>query len=86
MGLVTTDMPGWPCPVKAVLGVPCPGCALSTAVVPLVRGIWSYALRDHAFAPLFLLRIMTLERRIGIVAFLLLGVIVYWVLRLNRLS
>jgi hypothetical protein len=30
--------------------------------------------------------IMTLERRIGIVAFLLLGLIVYWALRLYRLS
>jgi len=91
-----------------VLGVPCPGCGLSVAVVLLLPVIWSDALRVHAFAPVLLLgivlmvvvvtllpddsyltavaRIAALERRTGIVAFLLLGLIVYWVLRLYRLS
>ena len=92
-----------------MLGVPCPGCGLSAAVVLLLPVIWSDALRVHAFAPVLLLgivlmvvvvvtllpddsyltavaRIAALERRTGIVAFLLLGLIVYWVLRLYRLS
>ena len=91
-----------------MLGVPCPGCGLSVAVVLLLPVIWSDALRVHAFAPVLLLgivlmvvvvtllpddsyltavaRIAALERRTGIVAFLLLGLIVYWVLRLYRLS
>jgi len=107
VGLVATGLPGWPCPIKAALGVPCPGCGLSAAVVLLLRGRWSYALRVHAFAPVFLLgimlmmmvsllpadlhrravaRIAALERRTGIVAFLLLGLVAYWVLRLRCLS
>ena len=95
-----------------MLGVPCPGCGLSAAVVLLLPVIWSDALRVHAFAPVLLLgivlmvvvvvvvvtllpddsyltavaRIAALERCTGIVAFLLLGLIVYWVLRLYRLS
>jgi len=103
VGLVATGLPGWLCPVKTFLGIPCPGCGLSTAVVYLLQGKWENALRSHAFAPLFLFgfvlaavvsalpgdtrrqavsRVARLERRTGIVAFLLLGLIAYWALRL----
>ncbi len=103
VGLVAIGLPGWPCPVKSFLGIPCPGCGLSTAVVYLLQGKWENALRSHAFAPLFLFgfvlaaaitalpgnthrqavsEIARLERRTGIVAFLLLGLVAYWVLRL----
>ena len=103
VGLVATGLPGWPCPVKTFLGILCPGCGLSTAVVYLLQGKWENALRSHAFAPLFLFGfvlaavvtalpgdthrqavsgVARLERRTGIVAFLLLGLVAYWVLRL----
>ncbi len=103
VGLVAIGLPGWPCPVKTFLGIPCPGCGLSTAVVYLLQGKWENALRSHAFAPLFLIgfvlaavvtmapgetrrqavsAIARLERRTGMVAFLLLGLVAYWVLRL----
>jgi len=103
VGLVATGLPGWPCPVKTFLGIPCPGCGLSTAVVYLLQGKWENALHSHAFAPFFLVgfmlaavvsalpgdthrqavgRIARFERRTGIVAFLLLGLVAYWVLRL----
>lgn len=52
--LVALGAGGWRCPVKAVLGIPCPGCGLSHAVVLLLRGEWGAALSTHAFAPVFL--------------------------------
>ena len=55
VGLVALGLPGWICPIKATLGVPCPGCGLSTAMVLLLRGEWRAALATHAFAPVFLL-------------------------------
>ena len=103
VGLVATGLPGWPCPVKTFLGILCPGCGLSTAVVYLLQGQWENALRSHAFAPLFFFGFVLaavvsalpgdthrqavsgvahFERRTGIVAFLLLGLVAYWTLRL----
>ena len=103
VGLVATGLPGWPCPIKAFLGIPCPGCGLSIAVVYLLHGQWENALHSHAFAPFFLFGfvlaavvsalpgdthrqavagVARLERRTGIVAFLLLGLVAYWALRL----
>ena len=54
IGLVATGLDGWQCPVKAALGIPCPGCGLSTAMVLLLRGEWRAALSTHAFAPVLL--------------------------------
>jgi hypothetical protein len=103
VGLTAAGLPGWPCPVKTFLGIPCPGCGLSSALVWLLRGEWDNALRAHIFAPVFLLgfvlmavvsmlpgglhrkvvgEIARLERRTGIMAFLLLGLMAYWGLRL----
>ncbi len=103
VGLVMLGLPGWPCPVKAFLGIPCPGCGLSSALVYLLQGQWANALHNHAFAPFFLIgfvlaavvsalpgdahrqavgEVARLERRTGMVAFLLLGLVAYWVLRL----
>lgn len=59
-GLVIANLPGWTCPIKAVLRVPCPGCGLSRAVAMLLVGEWRAALVTHAFAPLFLLSFVAL--------------------------
>jgi hypothetical protein len=103
VGLTYTGLPGWVCPIKAALGVPCPGCGLSTAVGLLLHGKWHAAFSAHAFAPIFLSGfiimavvavlpgrlhreavrwIAVIERRTGVMAFLLLGLLFYWGLRL----
>jgi hypothetical protein len=56
--LTALEMPGWSCPFKAVLGIPCPGCGLSTATGLLLHGNWSEAIHTHAFAPVFLIALL----------------------------
>lgn len=38
---------GWPCPVRAVTGVPCPGCGMTRAVRLLLAGDAPGATRMH---------------------------------------
>jgi hypothetical protein len=47
--LVYLGWPGWPCPVQAALGLPCPGCGLSRATAALLHGEWRAALTIHPF-------------------------------------
>jgi lysylphosphatidylglycerol synthetase-like protein (DUF2156 family) len=54
MTLVATGLPGWQCPMRYGLGVPCPGCGLSRAVKALVSGNVGQAIAIHAFAPISL--------------------------------
>jgi hypothetical protein len=44
----------WSCPIRAVTGVPCPGCGLTRATLELLRGDLTGSLQTHAFAPVFL--------------------------------
>ena len=43
----------WQCPVKPTLGVVCPGCGLTRAMVLFAQGHWKAAIDLHAFAPIF---------------------------------
>jgi hypothetical protein len=102
-GLVMLGLPGWQCPVRDVLGVPCPGCGLSRAMTALIQGDWQTSLIFHAFAPFFLIalalfacvlllpqpqsnwlirQVEFVERRTGVVAILLVGLVFYWLTRL----
>ena len=46
---------GWPCPMRAVLGIPCPGCGLSRATLLFLQGHWQASFSLHPFAPALLL-------------------------------
>ena len=102
-GLVSLGLPGWPCPFLHTVGLPCPGCGLSRAIIALVQGDWRTSLTLHAFAPLFILALVLVvwatilpqkqriwligqleivERRTGITAILLIGLVLYWLVRL----
>jgi hypothetical protein len=50
----------WPCPLKSLTGVPCPGCGLNRAMGLLLKGDWRESLKQHAFAPLILLGLVLL--------------------------
>lgn len=102
-GLVSLGLPGWQCPFLHVVGLPCPGCGLSRAVVVLLHGDWRSSLELHAFAPFIVLALTLIaaatilphrqrnwlagqleivERRTGITAILLIGLVLYWLIRL----
>jgi hypothetical protein len=55
VGLFALTGHGWQCPIRAALGIPCPGCGLTHATMLLFQGKWRDSLSEHAFAPFFLL-------------------------------
>jgi hypothetical protein len=104
--LALLHIPGWPCPIKTVLGIPCPGCGLSSAIALLLKGDFPAAFSTHAFAPVVLLlifaillvnvlpsparnRIVLISRQVeaktGFGVWGLVGLFLYWGLRLSRL-
>lgn len=55
--LMALGLPGWQCPIRYGLGVPCPGCGLSRAASALVHGDWHQALQLHLFVPVVIVAI-----------------------------
>ncbi|MGL6133267.1 MAG: DUF2752 domain-containing protein [Prochlorococcaceae cyanobacterium] len=45
-------LPGWPCPLRALTGIPCPTCFLTRATELALRGDLGGSLAQHAFGPL----------------------------------
>ncbi len=101
--LISVGLPGWQCPIHSTLGITCPGCGLSTAMVLLIEGDWQRAIHTHAFAPVFLfaiilmgivsilpgnlhrkavLQIAAIENYIAFAAYILFGIMIYWIFRL----
>jgi hypothetical protein len=60
-GAMVMGWPGWVCPLRYGLGVPCPGCGLSRAMLALLRGEWATSLNLHAFAPFFLMALILIS-------------------------
>jgi hypothetical protein len=54
-GLILLGLPSIPCPIREVLGLPCPGCGLSRGIAALIHGDWQTSIRYHLFAPVFLI-------------------------------
>lgn len=54
VALTAAGITAWQCPVRLTLGVICPGCGLTRAMVLLIQGHWQAALDLHVFAPIFL--------------------------------
>ena len=46
-------LPFWQCPIKSFVGLPGPGCGLSTAMIFLMHGDWKSAITMHVFSPVF---------------------------------
>ncbi len=44
-------LPGWPCPLRALTGIPCPTCFLTRATGAALRGDLPSSLQLHAFGP-----------------------------------
>jgi hypothetical protein len=103
VSLTALGLPAWQCPLKTTLGIACPGCGLTRAMVLLAEGKWLAAVQLHAFAPvglaigLLLLtglllpakwkyraaeRVAVFEKRSGIMLWLTLGLLIYWICRL----
>jgi len=60
VALTAMGITAWQCPVRSTLGVICPGCGLTRAMVLLIQGHWQASFHTHAFAPIFLIGVMVL--------------------------
>jgi hypothetical protein len=48
----SSDRWGWlGCPIRKLVGIPCPSCGMTRSLISLVRGDWLAALQYHAFGP-----------------------------------
>ena len=54
LAFTALGLTAWQCPLKSTLGVICPGCGLTRAMVLLIQGQWQAAVNLHAFAPIVL--------------------------------
>ncbi len=51
-------LPGWPCPLRALTGIPCPTCFLTRATAAALTGHLEQSVRLHAFGPLVALALI----------------------------
>ena len=88
-------MLGWPCPLRALTGIPCPTCFLTRATVAALRGNLSESIQLHAFGPLVAAgliywsfiairdkRFIPKQLRAWPLGLIAIGLFIYWVGRL----
>jgi hypothetical protein len=106
LALTAARITTWQCPLRSTLGIICPGCGLTRAMVLFIQGHWRASISLHLFAPIVLAigillaassalperlqqkmvaHVTDFERRTGITALLILGALIYWILRICHL-
>lgn len=88
-------LPGWPCPLRALTGIPCPTCFLTRATAAALTGQLQLSVRLHAFGPLVAAallvwsvaalrrgRLFPFRLSARIVVPLAVGLLGYWLVRL----
>ena len=89
------DLPGWPCPLRALTGIPCPTCFLTRATAAALTGQLEQSLRWHAFGPLVAAALLVwsvaairrhrpvpFRLRVSTVALVCFSLFAYWLVRL----
>jgi hypothetical protein len=88
-------LPGWPCPLRALTGIPCPTCFLTRATAAALTGQLEQSMRLHAFGPLVAAalliwsvaairhrRSVPFRLRASTVALVCFSLFAYWLMRL----
>lgn len=60
LGLSLAGVQAWSCPIRALTGMPCPGCGLTTGTIQLLRGDIAASLQTHMFAPISILVLLVM--------------------------
>lgn len=89
-------LPGWPCPLRALTGIPCPTCFLTRATAAALTGQLEQSVRLHAFGPLVAAallvwsvaairhrRLVPFQLRVSTVALVCFSLFAYWLVRLT---
>ena len=88
-------LPGWPCPLRALTGIPCPTCFLTRATAAALTGQLEQSVRLHAFGPLVAAallvwsvaairhrRLVPFQLRVSTVGLVCFSLFAYWLVRL----
>jgi hypothetical protein len=55
-----SEIPGLSCPLKRLIGIPCPAWGLTRSFIAIAHGHWTQAIHYHLFAPVLFLVFLTI--------------------------